>query len=219
MGRIATVVLLLGSFFYGLMMEEITQWLIFALWLMMAGVWLPNILQVVWWRFNAWGYLASWMANLLVSWLVVWVLPHFEVIPWLPDYLQFWLLLALARAVEQAVEKDGFLLLVTQKDPGTENPKPEELYTMGTVATIGPVQRGPSGMRLLLNGLYRGVAMRYEDDDEYLFAAVRRRGHCGKEKHRRAECAVHLVVLRSWWCGRREYLARQGLGPIRATAR
>jgi hypothetical protein len=34
------------------------------------------------------------MANLLLSWLVVWVLPHFDVIPWLPDYLQFWLLLA-----------------------------------------------------------------------------------------------------------------------------
>ncbi|NIP72185.1 MAG: sodium:solute symporter, partial [Gemmatimonadetes bacterium] len=56
-GRLATAVLLLGSFFYGLMMEEITPWLIFALWLMMAGIWLPNILQVVWWRFNAWGYL------------------------------------------------------------------------------------------------------------------------------------------------------------------
>ena len=77
MGRAATFVLLVGSFFYGLMMEEITSWLIFALWLMMAGVWLPNILQVVWWRFNAWGYLSSWIANLGVSWLVVWVAPAF----------------------------------------------------------------------------------------------------------------------------------------------
>ncbi|HSO23501.1 MAG TPA: hypothetical protein VLT81_11360 [Chondromyces sp.] len=98
-GRAATVVLLLGSFFYGLMMEEITQWLIFALWLMMAGIWLPNILQVVWWRFNAWGYLSSWVANLGVSWLVVWVLPAFGVLPALPDYLQFWLLMALGAAV------------------------------------------------------------------------------------------------------------------------
>ena len=89
--------LLIGSFFYGLMMEEITRWLIFALWLMMAGIWLPNILQVVWWRFNAWGYLSSWMANLGVSWLVVWVLPAFGVIPPLPDHLQFWLLMALGR--------------------------------------------------------------------------------------------------------------------------
>jgi Na+/proline symporter len=98
-GRASTFVLLIGSFFYGLMMEEITRWLIFALWLMMAGVWLPNILQVVWWRFNAWGYLAGWMANLGVSWLVVWVLPAFGVIPKLPDHLQFWLLLALGAIV------------------------------------------------------------------------------------------------------------------------
>jgi Na+/proline symporter len=97
-GRATTAVLLLGSFFYGLMMEEITSWLIFALWLMMAGVWLPNILQVLWWRFNAWGYLASWIANLGVSWLVVWILPAFGVLPRLPDYLQFWSLMALGAA-------------------------------------------------------------------------------------------------------------------------
>lgn len=98
-GRLATAVLLLGSFFYGMMMREITQWLIFALWLMMAGIWLPNILQVVWWRFNAWGYLSAWMANLGVAWLVVWVLPAFGVFPPLPDYLQFWLLMALGAVV------------------------------------------------------------------------------------------------------------------------
>jgi len=99
MGRAATVVLLIGSFFYGLMMQEITKWLIFALWLMMAGIWLPNILQVVWWRFNAWGYLAGWMANLGMSWLVVWILPAFGVIPKLPDHLNFWLLMALGALV------------------------------------------------------------------------------------------------------------------------
>ncbi len=99
MGRLATAVLLVGSFFYGLMMEEITQWLIFALWLMMAGIWLPNILQVVWWRFNAWGYLASWISNLGIAWLVVWVLPSFGVIPVLPDHLQFWSLMALGAVV------------------------------------------------------------------------------------------------------------------------
>jgi Na+/proline symporter len=98
-GRVITAILLIGSFFYGLMMEEITQWLIFALWLMMAGIWLPNILQVVWWRFNAWGYLSAWMANLGVSWLVVWVLPAFDILPVLPDHLQFWLLMALGALV------------------------------------------------------------------------------------------------------------------------
>jgi len=98
-GRITTVVILIGSFIYGSMMEEITQWLIFALWLMAAGVWLPNILQVIWWRFNAWGYLSAWIANLGLSWLVVWILPAFGLIPELQDYQQFWLLMILGATI------------------------------------------------------------------------------------------------------------------------
>ncbi|MCZ6904592.1 MAG: sodium:solute symporter, partial [Acidobacteria bacterium] len=98
-GRLSTLGILLGSFVYGSMMQEITKWLIFALWIMMAGIWLPNILQVIWWRFNAWGALASWIANLGISWLVVWILPEFGIIPVLPDYLQFWILMALGAAV------------------------------------------------------------------------------------------------------------------------
>jgi SSS family solute:Na+ symporter len=99
LGRWATFVLLIGSFFYGLMMEDITKWLIFALWLMNAGIWLPNILQVVWWRFNAWGYLAGWIANLGMSWLVVWVLPYFNVYEPLPEHITFWLLIALGALI------------------------------------------------------------------------------------------------------------------------
>ena len=98
-GRISTLILLLGSFVYGLMMQEITQWLIFALWIMAAGIWLPSILQVVWWRFNSWGYLSSWIANLGLSWLIVWVLPEFKIIPVLPDYLQFWIMMVLGALI------------------------------------------------------------------------------------------------------------------------
>lgn len=94
-GRLSTLVILICSFFFGLIMEEITKWLIFALWIMAAGVWLPNIFQVIWWRFNAWGYLTAWIANLGLSWLAVWVLPAFGIIPALPDYLQFWTLMVL----------------------------------------------------------------------------------------------------------------------------
>ncbi|OQX96009.1 sodium:solute symporter [candidate division KSB1 bacterium 4572_119] len=95
-GRISTFVILIGSFIFGTIIgEEITQWLIFALWIMAAGVWLPNILQVIWWRFNSWGYLSAWIANLGLSWLIVWVLPRFGIIPELPDYMQFWILVAL----------------------------------------------------------------------------------------------------------------------------
>ncbi len=94
-GRFSTLLVLLGSFLYGSMMKNITEWLMFALWVMAAGIWLPNVLQVIWWRFNSWGYLSSWIANLGLSWLVVWILPHAGILPQLPDYAQFWLLMLL----------------------------------------------------------------------------------------------------------------------------
>ena len=39
------------------------------------------------------------MANLLFSWLVVWILPYYEIIPGLADYQQFWLLMVLGAFV------------------------------------------------------------------------------------------------------------------------
>jgi len=99
-GRVSTVIVLLGSFAYGMMMtEEITKYLLFALWIMAAGVWLPNILQVVWWRFNSWAYLSSWIANLVASWLIFKVLPDLGIIPVLKDYYQFWILMGLCALV------------------------------------------------------------------------------------------------------------------------
>lgn len=132
-GRVATAILLLGSFVFGSIMENITEWLIFALWIMAAGVWLPNVLQVMWWRFNGWGYLTAWISNLVLSWLVVWVLPAFGVLPHLKDYQQFWLLMVL-----------GGLIFI----PVTFLTKPESMdrlvkfYVMSRpVGWWGPVKR------------------------------------------------------------------------------
>lgn len=98
-GRINTLLLLIGSFALGLSMENITAWLIFALWLQAAGIWIPSLLQVIWWRFNSWGYLSSWIANLLMSWLVVFVAPSLGILPQLPDWASFWLLAVLVGLV------------------------------------------------------------------------------------------------------------------------
>ena len=156
-GRASTLVLLLGSFFYGLMMEEITRWLIFALWLMMAGIWLPNILQVVWWRFNAWGYLSSWIANLGVSWLVVWVLPAFGFFPPLPDHFQFWLLMLLGAMVFVPAtlltrpEKMSHLVeyYVMTRPLGWWGPVHAEAVRLGLIED-GPSRQARSGPRPLI---------------------------------------------------------------------
>jgi ATP-dependent Lon protease len=76
------------------------------------------------------------------------------------------------RAIEAALRTEEKQIFVVSQRENIEEVTPEILYGMGTVATIGPVQRGPSGMRLLLNGDYRAVAVRYEEQDEYLVAAI-----------------------------------------------
>ena len=76
------------------------------------------------------------------------------------------------RAIEAALRSEDKKIFVVSQRENLEDVTPEILYTMGTVATVGPVQRGPSGMRLLLNGDYRAVAVRFEEQDEYLVASV-----------------------------------------------
>jgi ATP-dependent Lon protease len=76
------------------------------------------------------------------------------------------------RAIEAALRTEDKKIFVVSQRENVEDVTPEILYGMGTVATIGPVQRGPSGMRLLLNGDYRAIAVRYEEQDEYLVASI-----------------------------------------------
>ncbi len=76
------------------------------------------------------------------------------------------------RAIEAALRSEDKKIFVVSQRENLEDVSPEILHQMGTVATIGPVQRGPSGMRLLLNGDYRAVAVRYDEQDEYLVAAI-----------------------------------------------
>ena len=59
------------------------------------------------------------------------------------------------RAVEEAVANDGFLMLVTQQDPGNENPKPEEIFSVGTVGRVIRMLKLPDGR---LKALVQGVA-------------------------------------------------------------
>ncbi len=76
------------------------------------------------------------------------------------------------RAIEAALRTEDKKIFVVSQRENIEDVTPDKLFQMGTVATIGPVQRGPSGMRLLLNGDYRAVAVRYEEQDEYLIASI-----------------------------------------------
>src|SRR3954449_5265966 len=63
---------------------------------------------------------------------------------------------ATLRAIEAALAGDRLVFAVSQRQ-NVENVTSEALYTIGTIARIGQLQRGLSGMQLLLHGERRGV--------------------------------------------------------------
>lgn len=58
-------------------------------------------------------------------------------------------------AVEEAVSKDGFIFLATQKETGVENPKPDQIYEIGTIGRILRMLKLPDGR---VKALVQGVA-------------------------------------------------------------
>lgn len=58
-------------------------------------------------------------------------------------------------ALEEALEKDRKVVLVTQKNPGVENPMPEDLYEIGTLSVVLRMARLESEVRILVQGLAR----------------------------------------------------------------
>ena len=76
------------------------------------------------------------------------------------------------RAIEAALrDAEHRVFVVAQREPGDEV-LPEGLYTIGTIATLGSLQRGIGGVRVVLEGHERGVAMRVTPTDGYLVATV-----------------------------------------------
>jgi ATP-dependent Lon protease len=66
------------------------------------------------------------------------------------------------RAVEEAVAKNGFLFVVTQKDPGIENPNPDQIFTVGTVSRILRILKLPDGsIKALVQGIAKARIVKY----------------------------------------------------------
>ena len=72
------------------------------------------------------------------------------------------------KALEEAMMKDQMIFLAAQKDPGLEEPSPEEVYPVGTVAKIKQLLRLPGEtIRVLVEGLERAQTMGYLTNEPY----------------------------------------------------
>jgi ATP-dependent Lon protease len=80
---------------------------------------------------------------------------------------------ATLRAIEAALATPERLVFAVSQRQNVESVSSDVLYTIGTIARIGQLQRGLSGMQLLLHGERRGIAIHYSDREGYLQAVVR----------------------------------------------
>lgn len=71
-------------------------------------------------------------------------------------------------ALEEAMIQERKIFLASQKDAQVDNPQPEDIYEVGTVAEIKQLLRLPGGtIRVLVEGLHRGKIVAYRDKDPF----------------------------------------------------
>ena len=80
---------------------------------------------------------------------------------------------ATLRAIEAATKSESRLIFAVSQRDNVDQVTPAVLYTMGTVARVGQVQRGLNGVQILLHGERRSTAVHYTESDGYLNAVVR----------------------------------------------
>ena len=77
------------------------------------------------------------------------------------------------RAVEEAMEQDQKIYLVTQRNVGSEDPTQEDLYQMGIVADIKQVVRLQNDVvRILVDGISRAALLGFTGNEKYLEAEI-----------------------------------------------
>jgi len=79
------------------------------------------------------------------------------------------------RLVDDVLSADDRLIgLVTSKDPHNEHPDPEDLYRVGTVASVHRLFRAPDGtIRLLVQGITRFDVQKFVQEEPYLKAKIK----------------------------------------------
>ena len=77
------------------------------------------------------------------------------------------------RCLEAAMENDKQIFLVAQKDASVDEPESDDIYTVGTIATILQLLKLPDGtVKVLVEGSVRGEIEGYEQSEPYFMANI-----------------------------------------------
>jgi ATP-dependent Lon protease len=78
------------------------------------------------------------------------------------------------RALEEAMAGDKKIFLATQHDASIDEPKPNEIYSVGTIVNIVQSLKLPDGnIKVLVEGVERAKVVSVSDDEGFFRAAVR----------------------------------------------
>jgi len=78
------------------------------------------------------------------------------------------------RALEEVMQADKQILLATQQNPSEDEPSPETIYSVGTLATVLQLLKLPDGtVKVLVEGVGRAEILGYTDNDAYYEARAR----------------------------------------------
>src|SRR5437879_6798050 len=81
---------------------------------------------------------------------------------------------ASGRALEEALAGDKKIFLATQHDASVDDPKPEEIYTVGTLANIVQSVKLPDGnIKVLVEGVERAKVVQIATEEGFFRAALR----------------------------------------------
>ena len=78
------------------------------------------------------------------------------------------------RALEEALAGDKKIFLATQHDASVDEPKPNEIYQVGTIVNIVQSLKLPDGnIKVLVEGIERGKILQINENEGYMQATVR----------------------------------------------
>ncbi|MGB2324475.1 MAG: LON peptidase substrate-binding domain-containing protein, partial [Candidatus Puniceispirillales bacterium] len=75
------------------------------------------------------------------------------------------------RALEEVMNKDKQIILVTQREANEENPGADDLYSIGTLGTVLQLLKLPDGsIKVLVEGHHRVEVTEVKDNESFLEA-------------------------------------------------